>query len=210
MIFSRESATFQWNAAQDTETPAPALTYNLRIGTTPGGSDILSPMAGSSGRLRVPQMGNAQLGTSATFQFKEGAPYYWSVQAVDGAFAASPFSEEKNFRVLPTQTVVVPATATNTVPGDTNNDRVVDTNELQNVLASFWENNPWLHMTNAAKLQDGFFQFALTNDSVWNFSVEVTTNFTDWNFLGPAYPVYEFLDTASTNEPQRYYRLRWP
>jgi hypothetical protein len=82
--------------------------------------------------------------------------------------------------------------------------------ELQQVLANYWANNPWLQMTNPAKLNDGFFQFALTNEAVWNFSVDVTTNFTDWNFLGPAFPVYQFFDPASTNDPQRYYRLRWP
>jgi hypothetical protein len=65
-------------------------------------------------------------------------------------------------------------------------------------------------MTNPAKLNDGFFQFALTNDAVWNFSVDVTTNLTDWDFLGPAFPVYQFFDPESTNQPLRYYRLRWP
>jgi hypothetical protein len=65
-------------------------------------------------------------------------------------------------------------------------------------------------MTNAAKLEEGFFQFALTNEAVWTFSVEVTTNLMDWTFLGPAFPVYQFFDAESTNQPQRYYRLRWP
>jgi len=65
-------------------------------------------------------------------------------------------------------------------------------------------------MTNPAKLNEGFFQFALTNATVWNFSVEVTTNLVDWDFLGPAFPVYQFFDAESTNPPPRYYRLRWP
>lgn len=64
-------------------------------------------------------------------------------------------------------------------------------------------------MTNAQKFPDGRFQFALTNASAWNFSVEVTTNFT-WVPLGPAYPVYQFHDPDGTNAPMRFYRLRWP
>ena len=65
-------------------------------------------------------------------------------------------------------------------------------------------------MTNAQRFPDGLFQFALTNASAWLFSVEVTTNFIIWDPLGPAYPVYQFHDPASTNSPMRYYRLRWP
>lgn len=44
----------------------------------------------------------------------------------------------------------------------------------------------------------------------WDFSVEFSTNLMNWQFLGPAYPTYEFLDPAATNSPQRYYRLRYP
>jgi hypothetical protein len=35
--------TLRWNAATDQQTPAPGLTYNLRVGTTPGGAEIISP-----------------------------------------------------------------------------------------------------------------------------------------------------------------------
>src|SRR6266498_2675091 len=53
------SATLSWNAASDAETPASGLTYNLRVGTTPGGSDVVGPMADtSSGFRRVAQLGN--------------------------------------------------------------------------------------------------------------------------------------------------------
>jgi len=130
------------------------------------------------------------------------------VQAIDSAFAGSPFATaEGTFKLLP---VLTPVTSTEIVSGDLNGNGLVENLELQQVLANYWANNPWLQMTNPAKLNDGFFQFALTNEAVWNFSVDVTTNFTDWNFLGPAFPVYQFFDPASTNDPQRYYRLRWP
>jgi hypothetical protein len=200
--------TLSWSAATDGETPALGLSYNVRIGTTPGGADVWSAMASPSGFRRVAQPGNAQHGLSATLNLASmPTPYYWSVQAVDGAFAGSPFATESAFKLLP---VLVPVAASNTVPSDTNGDGIVDQSELDATLANYWLNSPWLQMTNPMKLPDGFFQFALTNASAWNFSVEVTTNLVDWEFLGTAFPVYQFPDPLSTNVPQRHYRLRWP
>jgi hypothetical protein len=63
-------------------------------------------------------------------------------------------------------------------------------------------------MTNPAKLNQSWFQVSLTNEAVWNFGVEVTTNLMEWQVLGPAFPVYQFFDPNSTNQPRRYYRLR--
>ncbi len=60
-----------------------------------------------------------------------------------------------------------------------------------------------------AKLEQGYFQFALTNNPV--FSVLVSTNLSQWDYPGPAYQVYQFLDPqAASNAPQRFYRLRYP
>ncbi len=92
------AVTFNWNAADDAQTPANGLTYNLRVGTTPGGSDVVSPHASpTNGLRRVPAMGNAQLGLSAVFPSLPPRKYYWSVQAVDTAFAGSPFAPEQSF-----------------------------------------------------------------------------------------------------------------
>jgi len=96
-------------------------------------------------------------------------------------------------------------------PGDLNGDGIVDQAELNAVLANYWLHSPWIYMTNAARLCDGRFQFELTNNSAWNFTVLVTTNFADWtNLPGMAYPVYQFQDPDGTNTPQRFYRLSWP
>jgi hypothetical protein len=88
------AVTFQWDVATDAETPAAGLTYNLRVGTTPGGQQIVSPHADAGGWRRIPAMGN----TSQTRTWTLGLPpgtYYWSVQAIDGAFAGSPFAPEQ-------------------------------------------------------------------------------------------------------------------
>jgi hypothetical protein len=80
-----------WFPATDPNQAA-GLTYNVRVGTTPGGVEILSPLAvpGSGVRL-VPVAGNAGPRTNLTL-FLAPANYYWSVQAVDQSFRASGFA----------------------------------------------------------------------------------------------------------------------
>jgi len=136
-----------------------------------------------------------------------GTTYYWSVQAVDNAFAGSAFAPESSFKFSP---ALMPITSTTPIPGDRNADGVVDQNELNTVLSNYWPNSGWLQMTNPMKLNDGVFQFALTNSTSWNLSVLVSSNLVDWDFLGPAFPVYQFYDPQGTNAPDRFYRLRWP
>ena len=85
--------TFNWSAASDAQTPAAALTYNVRVGTTPGGNEISSAMAAVGGYRRVVRLGNAQERLSWTLRLPPGL-YYWSVQAVDGAFMGSAFATE--------------------------------------------------------------------------------------------------------------------
>jgi hypothetical protein len=87
--------TLRWNAASDAQTPAASLSYNLRVGTTPGRGDVCAAMASSlTGYRRVVRLGNAQLKTSWTLTVPTPGTYYWSVQAIDGAFAGSSFAGE--------------------------------------------------------------------------------------------------------------------
>jgi predicted nucleotidyltransferase len=99
------SITFSWTAATDSQTPAMGLSYNLRVGTTPGGSDVVASMSdtdnvsmtGPNGFHRVPITGPVQ-GTSYTLKNVDlTKKYYWSVQAVDTAFAGSAFAAEQTF-----------------------------------------------------------------------------------------------------------------
>jgi hypothetical protein len=94
-----DAATFGWNASTDAQTPAAGLGYNLRVGTTPGGNEITSAMANTvSGHRRVAQLGNAQKRTSWTVRLPESlSTLYWSVQAVDGAYAGSAFAPEQTW-----------------------------------------------------------------------------------------------------------------
>ncbi|MCT7973618.1 S8 family serine peptidase [Laspinema olomoucense] len=94
-----DAVTLSWNPATDAETPQTGLSYNLRIGTTPGGLEIMSPMSLSEGTRQVAQLGNVNQNTNWTVQDLEPGTYYWSVQAVDSAFAGSEFATEGSFTV---------------------------------------------------------------------------------------------------------------
>jgi hypothetical protein len=203
--------TLSWDAGSDAQTPATGLTYALRIGTSPGGSDIVAPSASGAGQRRISQLGNAQnnrFWSSTTLPL--GQPLYWSVQSIDSALAGSTSAPERTLKLLQPSVAIVPLTATNIVPGDANSDGVLDDTELQAVLANYFANSPWLQMTNVAGLGETNVTFTLSNSLAGAFSVEVSTNLSDWQFLGPATPRYDFTDTNALTQPRRYYRLHWP
>jgi alpha-tubulin suppressor-like RCC1 family protein len=97
-------------------------------------------------------------------------------------------------------------------PGDLNGDGRVSQDELLGVVSNFFATtSDKLIMTNSIALGRGLFQFGLTNNSGWNFSVLVSTNLIDWSPLSAsAQPVWQFLDPEGTNQPRRFYRIRWP
>ncbi len=113
--------TFSWSPATDTETPAAGLSYNIRIGTSPGACDVFSGMASSIGRRYVPALGNAQKRLSWTIGgLSLSNTYYWSVQAVDTAFAGSPWSAEQTFTpdITPPSFVRLSVSPTLVAPGE--------------------------------------------------------------------------------------------
>lgn len=84
-----DDVIFSWAPSTDAETPSAGLSYNLRIGSTSGGNDHMPSMSGASGYRRVVSRGNAASQTSWRVTIPPGQPFYWSLQAVDGAFAGS-------------------------------------------------------------------------------------------------------------------------
>jgi hypothetical protein len=92
-----------WNAATDAETPSTGLSYNVRAGTTPGGTDLLATQANPiTGFRRVPALGNAQMRHFLPLAgVTNGQTVYWSVQAVDTAFAGGPFAAETSVVSIP-------------------------------------------------------------------------------------------------------------
>lgn len=90
---------FKWKPASDAQTPSAGLNYNLRVGRSPGSSDVVSPAANTfTGFRRLSALGNVTSGTSAWLNLPAGT-YYWSVQAIDTSFAGGPFSPERSITI---------------------------------------------------------------------------------------------------------------
>lgn len=103
------SVTLSWNKATDNQTPQNGLTYNLRVGTSPGLANIVSPMATmATGYRQIPKLGNTNHNNSWTLKNLPNGIYYWSVQAIDNALAGGPFAQEGSFTIGPPLKVVVP------------------------------------------------------------------------------------------------------
>ena len=100
-----------WNAATDAETPSAGLSYNLRVGTALADGNVVNPESESDGFRLLPALGNVQLGTNAFLNLQPGT-YYWSVQAVDAAFAGGPFAAETSF-AIPSPTLSILSSGTN-------------------------------------------------------------------------------------------------
>jgi len=98
-----------WDAGFDAETPYAGLSYNLKLGTFPGGGDIISPMALTDGYRQVFRSGNHHQSLSTYIRGLEEGTYYWSVQSVDHGFIGSEFIQEQSFTIEITDIVATPA-----------------------------------------------------------------------------------------------------
>lgn len=91
-----------WQAATDDHTPATALTYNVRIGTSPGGQEAFSSLSlPLSGQRLIPAPGNAGHNLSWDLQLPDGT-YYWSAQCIDQSYSGSAFATEQSFSIINT------------------------------------------------------------------------------------------------------------
>ncbi|MEO5802294.1 MAG: immunoglobulin domain-containing protein, partial [Verrucomicrobiota bacterium] len=95
------SITMSWDAATDAN-QTNSWTYNLRVGTSPGSGNIVSPMSDpATGQRRLPALGNAGMRSSWTITNLTQGTYYWSVQAIDHTFAGSAFANEQSIILGP-------------------------------------------------------------------------------------------------------------
>ena len=79
---------FEWSGAEDNETPYEGLYYVVRVGTEPGGNDILS------GTYSTPLMGNRGQRTQLFLKVPKNT-YYWSVKTIDSGLRASGWTIEE-------------------------------------------------------------------------------------------------------------------
>jgi len=98
--FDNSTVNLTWLPGYDQNSPSSGLTYNIRIGTTPGGSEIISPAsAGTNGFSILPGHGNS--GSSLQYHISDlkSGNYYWSIQTIDNTYNTSEFSGEQTFSV---------------------------------------------------------------------------------------------------------------
>ncbi len=106
-----DSVTLNWSRSTDSQTAQKALSYNLRVGTTPDSVQIVSPMAHPfTGYRKIPKLGNTNHDTTWTIKNLHPGTYYWSVQAIDNAFAGSAFAPEHTFTIVNNHIISLPDT----------------------------------------------------------------------------------------------------
>ncbi len=188
-ILNGSVLTLSWDAPADAQTPQNGLTYNLRVGTTSGGSDIVSPSSDlTTGKRRLPGMGNVQQGTTANLLLPEGT-YYWSVQAVDNGFAGSGFTSERAI------TTVIPPAAPEGLTATAQDGSVLLTwnastlPDLQYYAIYQGGASGLLGFTTTTT--DTFFVYpGLTNGSLYRFTISIIDNdFHEGYFADTAYAV---------------------
>ena len=116
MTASTNAVMFSWNSAVDGQTSTTGLTYNIRAGSKPGGTDLVAAhVTTTNGFRRVPTMGNAMLRHNLPLTgLTNGQTVYWSVQAVDTSFAGGPFAIETSVVTIPVLNIQR-STATNPI-----------------------------------------------------------------------------------------------
>jgi hypothetical protein len=200
----------RWNAATDSETPAAALTYNVRLGTTPGGSEVVSALAAAdTGRKRTVGPGNATALLLPLNHLPRG-PLYWSAQSVDSAYAGSAFASEQMYQTNPPSLSSIPnltlppSQTTGPIPfevADPQTPRellqwnVISYNEAllpaSNVVVSIVSTGAVLHLT-PVRHQSGSAQIVLT----------VTDQQGEWSGIRVTVTVPEEFTLTQTNFPQ--------
>ena len=109
-----------WQRGEDAETSSCDLTYEVRIGTAPGRSDVLCPFSLPDGRRRVVADGSmgTQLQTLFNINAYPAGKYYVAVQAIDAGGLGGAWSDEtiyEHHAPIP----VITASTLNTSTADT-------------------------------------------------------------------------------------------
>ena len=147
--------------------------------------------------VNLPSSISASNITAAVSGFVPVNTYHWSVMTTN-AFGIA-IAADQNF-FLPSSGI----------PGDLNGDGIVSQSEFDAVYTNYAKTSPWRYMTNVAGLGGTNVTFALSNSDIGSYTVQYSTNLTDWTTLGPAIPRFLFVDTNAPASPQRYYRLVFP
>jgi len=164
-----KSARLAWSAATDAQQSG-GLTYNVWLGTSPGTANLIAPAANlATGWRRLPEMGNTGPRLFYLITNLNVGTYYWSVQAIDHAYAGSAFAPVSSFSISsPTitnepqsQTIAAGETATFSV-GASGTDPLAYQWRF-NGTDIFGATNSSLVVSNAQYVQQGNYSVAVSD-----------------------------------------------
>ena len=179
------SVTISWDHSTDNQTSQDALTYNLYLGNSLAGMEIASPMSQiSTGFRKVAKLGNTYHKNSWTINNLSNDTYYWSVQAIDNAFAGSAFASEQSFTINVESTP--PAAVSNlavsnisptsvtltwTAPGDDENSGIASQYDIRYYISTITDDNWDTAVQTTGLTEDTNYYFAIkTADEAPNWS----------------------------------------
>ncbi|MFA5859275.1 MAG: carboxypeptidase regulatory-like domain-containing protein [Elusimicrobiota bacterium] len=195
-VYSNGAISLTWGTGSDVETPQAALIYNVRIGTFPGGCNLLSSVR--NGKRLIPQGQNTV--NTLTFSVLQNTTYYWAVQTIDTVKIASPWSVE--------QAIYPPVVSRGRISG-----KVVSTSHsIADALVEALENSTVINSVNTDS--NGNYEIDLpTNTYILRASkigyqtktstpiaVETGIMITGYNFLLPVTTNDIILDDAETTK----------
>ncbi|NUN08494.1 MAG: VCBS repeat-containing protein [Ignavibacteriaceae bacterium] len=153
-----------WNKATDISTPQNTLTYNLRIGTTPGGSQIKSVLALNSGKRLLVDYGNVQFNNSWRLRDLKPGTYYWTVQSIDNSFSGSQFAPEMSFTISASISLLSPNGGENKLVGAQDTIKWTSSG-VANVKIELTTNNgtSWTNIVASTPASTGSYVWTVTN-----------------------------------------------
>jgi hypothetical protein len=160
------TVTFNWGSATDDITPTNLLTYNLRVGTNSLGTSVVSPLANvTNGWRKVTGPGNCRHIFSTTYHLPPGT-YYWSVQAIDGAYAGGAWAAEQTFTITDPERPTIAISRNNSESTLSWPVRFSDYALQQSTSLTA---SDWVATTNVPLAIDGKFTVSLTNQPTTRF-----------------------------------------
>jgi hypothetical protein len=208
-----------WGQSSDDETAQAALSYNVRMGSSPGGTDIASPLSDSgTGKRFVSRIGNSGLNTSMRLRNLADGRYYWSVQTIDDFRAGSKFAVEQQINVNNSGHII----SISDIPNDQGgNVRITWQRAFDDTLGSsqqifnygIWRKIPPVGRSVSPTRPS----LALLNDTLGLYYDFISTvpaiQSPEYNAVGPTlsdssgneHHKYTFLVTAHTNDPNVFF-----
>ena len=89
-----------WTAPEDDHSSKNSLYYQIRVGTTAGGSDIMSvPVSKVNGVYKLLTSNTTLISGNSYYLELMPGKYFWSVMAIDNNYESSDFSTESSFSI---------------------------------------------------------------------------------------------------------------